>query len=205
MAKKQVIRLTEGELHNIIKESVNKVLNESWTYKDEQKIISQIPYLDDNELEDIINGKYEPDDFEDDYTDGFDECRWVIETAQDEYAKRHKDYALKLSNERYKNQKSGYKPSWYRTPSEEFQFHPDKEGDYYKALDQKLRNDDSNFGRFNDWIKKEVENNNSSNFKRGINSYINKRYYNGRNPDTQKLHTKGSLNRELRAMDKAKK
>ena len=29
MAKKQVIRLTEGDLHNIIKESVNKVLNEN--------------------------------------------------------------------------------------------------------------------------------------------------------------------------------
>ena len=29
--------------------------------------------------------------------------------------------------------------------------------------------------------------------------------YNKRNPYTQKLHTKGSLNRELIAMDKAKK
>ena len=29
MAKKQIVRLTEGDLHRIIKESVNKVLKES--------------------------------------------------------------------------------------------------------------------------------------------------------------------------------
>ena len=29
MAKKQIIRLTEGDLHNIIKESVNKIIRES--------------------------------------------------------------------------------------------------------------------------------------------------------------------------------
>ena len=34
MAKKQVIRLTEGDLHRIIKESVNKVLTESCWYGD---------------------------------------------------------------------------------------------------------------------------------------------------------------------------
>ncbi len=32
MAKKQVIRLTEGDLHKIIKESVNRILNEGKHY-----------------------------------------------------------------------------------------------------------------------------------------------------------------------------
>lgn len=34
MAKKQIIRLTEGDLHRIIKESVNKILKEHETYVD---------------------------------------------------------------------------------------------------------------------------------------------------------------------------
>lgn len=203
MAKKQVVRLTESDLRKVIKESINNVLKESYAYKYEQEIISQIPNLDDNELEDIINGKtYGPEDFEDDYTDGFEEYRWVLETAEDEYAKRHKDYALELSNQRDKNQKRGYNPSWYRSPSEEFQFHPDKEGDYYKALGQKLRNDNPHDGRFIDWLNKNYK---SPNVVRGVDGYLNKKNYNGRNPYTQKLHTKGSLNRELRAMDRAKK
>ena len=34
MANKQVIRLTENDLHKIIKESVNKILKETFTFND---------------------------------------------------------------------------------------------------------------------------------------------------------------------------
>ena len=73
MAKKQVIRLTEGDLHNIIKESVNKVLKEAadrfdpsdWTSNEYGE--PTVWQYDDNkhynwresEAEDIMNGDYD--------------------------------------------------------------------------------------------------------------------------------------------------
>ena len=62
MAKKQVIRLTEGDLHRIIKESVNIVLNSNRTSK---KHIKE------------AWGTYEDEDYEDEYGD----YRYVGRTA----------------------------------------------------------------------------------------------------------------------------
>ena len=53
MAKKQVIRFTEGDLHKIIKESVNKVLKEG-----EEYVISENPMVNQlwHELMVVRNG-----------------------------------------------------------------------------------------------------------------------------------------------------
>ncbi|MBR4293991.1 MAG: hypothetical protein IKT53_03270 [Bacteroidaceae bacterium] len=196
MAKKQVIRLTESDLRRIIKESVNNVLKESWAYKDEQKIVSQIPYLDDNELEDIINGKtYGLEDFETDYRSGDVAYKTVLKAAENEYAKRHKDYAMKLidkdKDKMSKNRKLfDTEIAWHKHNSKEHE--------------HKLTPSDKRLSR---WVQREIPRDTADfeTIKRGANDFEIKHKFDGRNPDTQKLHTKGSLNRELRAMDKAKK
>lgn len=77
MAKKQLIRLTESDLHKIIKESVKKVLKETSLYYDEDNFSGKYSnhnnddsdYIDANDyLDDPHN---EPSSFEDeDWIDG---------------------------------------------------------------------------------------------------------------------------------------
>lgn len=43
MSKKQIIRLTESDVHRIVKESVNKILNEKW-YPEEEDDISDYSF-----------------------------------------------------------------------------------------------------------------------------------------------------------------
>ena len=195
MAKKQLIRLTESDLHRIIKESVNKVLKESWEYEDEQELISQIPYLDDNELQEILNGLFSPSDFETDYRSGDFAYETVLKAAENEYAKRHKDYAMKLIDKNKDKMSKNRKPfdtevAWYRHNS--------------KENERKLTPSGKRFSR---WVQRETPlgTTDFETVKRGANDFEVKHKFNGRNPDTQKLHTKGSLNRDLRAMDKSKK
>jgi hypothetical protein len=54
MAKKQIIRLTEGDLHNIIKESVNKILKENFETEAFSDIYQPHNFSDPNK--DYYNG-----------------------------------------------------------------------------------------------------------------------------------------------------
>ena len=102
---KKLVRLTESDLHRIVKESVNRILREydgddyfapNYGEKRPEDIIDRLPSLSDNAVKKIIDGYFDPSYFESDYSDGFDDYYEVIDAAKEEYARRHKDFANKL-------------------------------------------------------------------------------------------------------------
>lgn len=56
--KKNIIKLTEKDFHNIIKESIKKILSESFYYQDDD-------YIDNNDAMDYADAEY--DKMMDDY------------------------------------------------------------------------------------------------------------------------------------------
>lgn len=151
MAKK-LIRLTEGDLHRIIKESVNKVLMESYFYDDYEKLRRD-------------NLRQNPDAALDDYENN----RRI--QKQHEINDMWRQHEL----ENGKGLGGGYKYG--------------NRHDMIKAID----------GRINNARMGGIKNTNGKKT-----NPIMRAIHNGRNPDTQKLHTRGSANRDLIAMDKQK-
>ena len=79
MEKKQVIRLTESDLHRILKESVNKVLNEEYVWWGDTKPLETIM----SACGEMIKGKNESD-FEDvDDRAAFDLYQWATKVYQE--------------------------------------------------------------------------------------------------------------------------
>lgn len=215
---KKIIRLTESGLRQMIKENVARFLNE-WHDEDDygrklktvpdldcREIISDLPQMSDKDLEDIINGvTYNPQDFSTEYDDGYDYYVWVTEEAEDEYARRHKDYAMQLAAQRSSYGRHYYNPKDYTSPS---QSREDSENDNRKGNQAKAWKDyeEDNYSpaekRLGKWYNKKMP---VDDRIRGSIGYLNKHNYNGRKPDSEKLHTKGSLNRDLRSIDRNKK
>ena len=156
MAKK-LIRLTEGDLHRIIKESVNKVLKEDY------------------------------------FNDGYDE----FEKQHRDYLRRNPDAALEdYEDERKYKREREINDMWRQHELENGKglWGTDKYGntlDMTKAFDGYLNN-----------VRVGGIKRNKSN---SVNMAMQRAIHNGRNPYTQKLHTRGSANRDLLAMDKQKK
>lgn len=184
---KKTIRLTESDLHRIVKESVKRILKEddyftpSYAYMNAEEIIDRLPSLPDETLKKIMYGYYDPSYFESDFSDGFDEHIEVIEAAKEEYARRHKDYANQLFTQMNK-------PKYPYTP-----LHDE---DYYKkrresdiAWDEHDRELAArkypNMLKKNGLVRK--------NWQRGL----EKDLYGTDQADKRPLHRKGSLNREI--------
>ena len=151
--KKQIVRLTESDLHRIIKESVNNILKET----------------------------YFNDEYEDEY---------------EEYLRQNPDAALKhyeLTNQYKKNHEINDMWNQHELENGKGLLGTNMYGnrhDMVKAIDGHINN--VNRGGIKNHTGKKT-------------NPINKAIHNGRNPDTQKLHTKGSANRDLIAMDKKRK
>ena len=238
MAKKQIVRLTEGDLHRIIKESVNKILKETFTFNDVDPD-GGVSYGYD-EASFIENGEYD----EELKKMTPRECDEWVENMDELYGMRTGSLALKravmvnkeyaMDNKRQRNHGhlhyNDYRsPNFYKgphsyanalnkpTPFGMEEFHTKwkygeqpEDSQRPSVMDYNFPSNDSNVSRLYDkfWDKVmdiDDDEERRKTWKRGLNDNKIKHKYNGRNPDTQKLHTKGSLNRELRAMDKAKK
>ena len=118
---KKTIRLSESDLHKIIKNTVKRVIKENYAdttdydyftetqpeYDAEEEIYN-MSHKNDDELMDIINGNSnlsDPSFFAGEYDDGFDEVDRIQRAAKDEYMKRHKDYAFKFGKMPYQRDK----------------------------------------------------------------------------------------------------
>lgn len=177
MAKKQLIRLTEGDLHKIIKESVNKVLKEfyhpediygpdvhSWDGNPHQEFYdSQRAKAEKEEYESIANG---------DYDHFLHDEEWMNDLPRQKYY-------------RARERKRMIDPNYALHDNEDDleYFQKGQRSGKYRQMD-------------NDW--RELEDKKSMQHAKDMLSFLPRAF-------TEPLHTKGSLNRELRAMDKAKK
>jgi hypothetical protein len=95
--KKQVIRLTEGDLHKIIKESVNKVLNEigntkDWQYKlgalNGRNIKRMYDSIDANNVNDAEKYRRQSDEViakSDEHCNGFDDMFNAFKQGENDY------------------------------------------------------------------------------------------------------------------------
>ena len=197
MAKKQVIRLTESDLHRIIKESVNQVLNEETkNSKDPYDIV----FLSDYTPKDIIDGQFDDMIWDDKWCDEMDYYGGVEYVSAIVQRKMilDKDYAMKYGIDPSVSTRS---PFW-------FESNRDMNPNMYDSISKKKKFSDysaAQLGRTSKARMHYAMNPSDDNVWKGLERHYLNKQFNGRNPDTQKLHTKGSLNRELRAMDKAKK
>ena len=243
---KRTIRLTESDLHDIIKESVKKILKEEfdssdwttneygepvpWQYGDyENSRRTDRYYLS----QDILNGDYDDEilnDWEDWYEELDDDNGWdstLKDAAKERKLMIDKKYAMNYgfpknkkynvndiySDVKYKTNKE--KPNvnnyeddkWYNRKNDSYNFSPGlKKRENLNDVDYSLVDRDvDNYIYLVNKLKK-MDFYNTNNHKRSsyLKNLANKKYDN-RNPDKEKLHTKNSANRELRAMDRENK
>ena len=236
---KQVIRLTESDLHRMIKESVKKVLSEEFTFNDVDPN-GGVDYSEaDETIYDIENGYYDEDikhmnvkELDDWVDDMHDISTRVGETAIKRATMVNKQYAM--SNKRENMGRNSLHYNDYRSSNfykgavsqanavgKTTPFGMEDLETRWKYGEQKHNrpnvNDVVNYPLtptkrkydldrlFNHSYKVVNDDNYRDEIERGYNDWKIKHDYNGRNPNTQKLHTKGSANRDLIAMDKAKK
>ena len=197
---KRRIRLTENDLHNIIKESVKKVLNEDYefgyneygepgyysrnypTYDD--RIQDAACSIHDGDLDDMIwdEGWYKDMMRKDE--------PMITQAIEDRRCYLDKDYAMNHGYERSDN--------FYDDNMDRISMIPKPEtpiDKHYQKYDKAFDYLASKYGGDDNVPQDELK---KSSRKHLI---INKRY-NGRNPDKEKLHTKDSLNRVLRNRQK---
>ena len=88
---KKLIRLTEGDLHRIVKESVNKILNEIGNTPKYQYLLGSLAARQNRNNLDL----YDPDDF--DYSGESDDMFDTLNYAADE-RKKHPEIEDELQN-----------------------------------------------------------------------------------------------------------
>ena len=139
--KKQLIRLTEGDLHNIIKESVKRILSENGDY--------------DRMMTDPL---------------------YALQNNTDDLNAFHKNQSLNKPSVEDENDKQ-----W---------------------LNRKANAMEKDDERLLKWATQNCRNVGRDVYFKGLKDFDRKHQYNGRRPDGEKLHSRDSLNRDLRAMGK---
>ena len=198
---KKRIRLTESDLHNIIKESVEKVLREeeeNWGY--------DLPYNEEFDnmiqriLTDINNGKFDDSVFKSEWVRDmrrkygvgiYDDM--LMDLIKNRKRMLSADYALENNNDNLSNfHANQYRKHW--KPDVKY---PEKQ------WDKSIYNGEEN-KRERKLHKLDLWHNYSDGApifnRKGVRDFDRKRIedmYNGRNPEEEKLHTKDSLNRTL--------
>ena len=137
---KQLIRLTEGDLHNIIKESVKRILSENGDY--------------DRMMTDPL---------------------YALQNNTDDLNAFHKNQSLSKPSVEDENDKQ-----------------------WFNKEDNAMEKDDE---RLLKWATQNCRNVGRDVYFKGLKDFDRKHQYNGRRPDGEKLHSRDSLNRDLRAMD----
>lgn len=198
MAKKNIIRLTESELKRVITESVKNIISEdNWDMGDWRRATNaddsyeEDLFLQNLTPQDILNGEVDKyikiqqfwNDIELDYD-------YLLPALDARMAMLDKKWAWdKISSDTKWDKKFQTDDMWRKHKKDELPKHKGYLGYYqYADTDDIIKAFDGAMGKP---------------FKGD--SHIMKAIHNGRNPNTEKLHTKGSANRDLMAIDRQKK
>ena len=208
-SKKKTVKLTESQLKELISESIKKILKSTFLNEGKYSVWDTWLSEDYDERYDFLK-KLRPSDILNGDVDEFIRDRQFWNDIELDY-----DYLLPALDTRMAMLDKKW--AWDKIEDEDNGFRQSLAQKYEKTLNNNKENQISRawaeheketfpkkkglFGHFTyadtDDIIKAFDN------RKGIApTNLQKAIHNGRNPDTQKLHTKGSANRDLIAIDK---
>ena len=104
---KKLIRLTESDLHSIIKESVKRVLNEvditSWSHSNTDTFTEAVEILSDSVLNDLLSGDVSEVELATDLDScDFTDIQWFFSILSERYFRFTKPFSIKRFNKENK-------------------------------------------------------------------------------------------------------